>query len=428
MPKIVIEDFGPLVKVELEIQDFILFIGPQASGKSTLAKLIYFFKTLPNDFYQQIEAFSLPQYFYDALQLTIYNKFAQHFQYYTGSVTFYLSDTEYFQFTATGFTYSDSIQKVLLEIEQLLKKEAAYMKRKEHKRKIPFKKLAQLLNLSEENLKNQPTCFIPAARGGLFSISAQVQSLLLGAFSKQDADNFLDPITLQFMTRWELIKQARQGRFLMNLSRLPVQRQTAIELLSRFSEYILKGKYEYTANEHFLDLTIGTRIPLRSASSGQQEAVAILEYMLLALRDIKKIEDALLVVEEPEAHLYPISQYEMVKAISLFANELPNTQIVLTTHSPYILTALNNLLFASETIAKYPQTQPEIEPILPKSCWLNTQKVGAYYVAGGKIASIIEKSNLIGENELDDASDNIMNDFDAMMDLYKKYQPKKMPS
>jgi predicted ATPase len=58
MAKIVIEDFGPLAKVELEIQDFMLFIGPQASGKSTLAKLIYFFKTLPNELYQSVIATS----------------------------------------------------------------------------------------------------------------------------------------------------------------------------------------------------------------------------------------------------------------------------------------------------------------------------------------------------------------------------------
>ncbi len=427
MPKIVIEDFGPLKKVELEIQDFMLFIGPQASGKSTLAKLIYFFKTLPNSFYKHIQKNSPSKETCYIVQSVIYEQFTNYFQYHIGKVTFYLSATEYFQFTSAGFTYSHSIQKILLEMETLLQKEAKYSKRREHKIKIILGQLAELLNISFESLEYQPTSFIPAARGGLFAISAQVQSLLLGAFSKKDADNFLDPITLQFMARWEVIKQAYQHKYLMNINRLPLQRQAAIELLNQWSTYILKGKYHFSANEHFLDLTVGGQIPLRTASSGQQEAVVILEYMLLTLRDMKKTEDTLLVVEEPEAHLYPTSQYEMMKAISLFANELPNTQIVLTTHSPYILTALNNLLVAGETGAKYPQAQAEIERVLPKSCWLNVQKVGAYYVADGQIKPIIEKSNLIGENELDDASDNIMNDFDAIMDIYKAYQPKKIP-
>jgi AAA ATPase domain len=256
-----------------------------------------------------------------------------------------------------------------------------------------------------------------------------MQSLLVGAgaFSEKDARNFLDPITLQFMRQWEIIKHAYQGEYLPPVSRLPLQRRKAIELLGKMSEYILKGKSIFTASEHFLDVSEVGSIPLGFASSGQQEAVSILEYILLSLRDIKKNEDALFIVEEPEAHLYPMSQYEIVKAIRLFANELPDTQIVLTTHSPYILTALNNLLLAGETAAKDAQAASEIESILPSSCWLRAQNVGAYYVAEGKIASIFEKSNLIGENKLDDALDDIMDDFDMIMDIYKKYQPKKVP-
>ena len=42
MNKIVIDKFGPLNNVELSINDINVYIGPQASGKSTLSKLIYF--------------------------------------------------------------------------------------------------------------------------------------------------------------------------------------------------------------------------------------------------------------------------------------------------------------------------------------------------------------------------------------------------
>jgi predicted ATPase len=48
MPRIKIQNFGPLKNVDLEIKDLLLFIGPQASGKSTIAKLIYFFKSIAN--------------------------------------------------------------------------------------------------------------------------------------------------------------------------------------------------------------------------------------------------------------------------------------------------------------------------------------------------------------------------------------------
>lgn len=35
--------------MEIDVKDILLFIGPQASGKSTISKTIYFFKSLKDD-------------------------------------------------------------------------------------------------------------------------------------------------------------------------------------------------------------------------------------------------------------------------------------------------------------------------------------------------------------------------------------------
>ena len=42
MQRIEVKNFGPLKDVSLDIKDYMIFIGPQASGKSTLAKLVWF--------------------------------------------------------------------------------------------------------------------------------------------------------------------------------------------------------------------------------------------------------------------------------------------------------------------------------------------------------------------------------------------------
>ena len=49
-----IHNFGPLKDVELDIKDYGIFIGPQASGKSTITKLIYYFLSLKEDIKQYI--------------------------------------------------------------------------------------------------------------------------------------------------------------------------------------------------------------------------------------------------------------------------------------------------------------------------------------------------------------------------------------
>ena len=51
MQKIYIKNFGPIVEAEIEIRNILVLIGEQASGKSTIAKLIYFFKSLSDDFF-----------------------------------------------------------------------------------------------------------------------------------------------------------------------------------------------------------------------------------------------------------------------------------------------------------------------------------------------------------------------------------------
>ena len=50
MQRLVIRNFGPIKKLDLKIKDFLVFIGAQASGKSTISKSIYFFKSLKNIF------------------------------------------------------------------------------------------------------------------------------------------------------------------------------------------------------------------------------------------------------------------------------------------------------------------------------------------------------------------------------------------
>ena len=40
---------GPISSCKLEISDFTVLTGPQANGKSTVAKAIYYFRTVKQD-------------------------------------------------------------------------------------------------------------------------------------------------------------------------------------------------------------------------------------------------------------------------------------------------------------------------------------------------------------------------------------------
>ncbi|MCG6171626.1 AAA family ATPase, partial [Anoxybacillus sp. LAT_11] len=74
---------------------------------------------------------------------------------------------------------------------------------------------------------------------------------------------------------------------------------------------------------------------LKFSSSGQQEVVWILLLIFTVILERRRV---FMVIEEPEAHLYPSAQKEMVALFALLLNATDNT-LVITTHSPYILSA-----------------------------------------------------------------------------------------
>ncbi len=68
MQKLIIENFKQIAHAEIEVRDFLLLIGPQASGKSTIAKLIYFFKFL-QQFYVDLFGVDTPEMSADTLMM-----------------------------------------------------------------------------------------------------------------------------------------------------------------------------------------------------------------------------------------------------------------------------------------------------------------------------------------------------------------------
>ncbi|MEI6331619.1 MAG: AAA family ATPase [Pseudanabaena sp. ELA645] len=50
--RLTIHQFGPIADIDIDVNDILVFIGSQASGKSTVSKAIFFFKSLKDDLYR----------------------------------------------------------------------------------------------------------------------------------------------------------------------------------------------------------------------------------------------------------------------------------------------------------------------------------------------------------------------------------------
>lgn len=121
------------------------------------------------------------------------------------------------------------------------------------------------------------------------------------------------------------------------------------------------------------------------------------------------------IVEEPELNLYPSSQCAEIEALVRMNNINKDNKLILTTHSPYVLATLNNLLYAGK-IGELKETQ--VQRVLPKALWIQPNTLQAYELKDGMVVDIIDDElGLIKSERIDIISSEINDKFDAIMDI-----------
>ena len=125
----------------------------------------------------------------------------------------------------------------------------------------------------------------------------------------------------------------------------------------------------------------------------------------------------LIYLEEPEANVFPKTQYDLVKLFAWLANDsILCFDWVITTHSPYILSSFNNLLEAWQVAAAKPGAKDEIAKLIEERYWIRPSDFKAYCIHDGKLESIMdEETGLINGNYLDGVSDKIGSQFDELL-------------
>lgn len=121
-----------------------------------------------------------------------------------------------------------------------------------------------------------------------------------------------------------------------------------------------------------------------------------------------------LIVEEPELNLFPLAQNNLVRfLVATCVND--GNPIFLTTHSPYILTSINNLLYSFKVGSEHTKRTNQITN---ERFWLNPDDVSAYMMLPtGKCENIIDKEGLIKAEKIDSVSRILNEEFDSLMNI-----------
>lgn len=205
-----------------------------------------------------------------------------------------------------------------------------------------------------------------------------------------------------------LISTISKSFFNFKQSKLPI-----VNVLTNFGadwEFARRGKRVYSIDfmdiefkhENEKDIVIykkNLRLDLDTTSSGIQ-AVVPLKVVIDYFSDTSNKR---VLIEEPELNLFPTAQIELINNIvkSVY-NPIKVSSLVITTHSPYILNAINNLAFA---FVAGGHDSEQANKLIPKESWINPDHLQAYYFSDGKVLDIKDESNrLIVAEEIDNAS------------------------
>jgi hypothetical protein len=404
MERLYVKNFLGLKEIELEIKDFLILTGPQAAGKSICAKLLYFFRTfiivmidcifekdnnvsdLPIDMSGQFCKY-FPKEYWESYEFFIeYNNFSD-------KITLTKTKNSELQIELSNWPSQKLIDKV--KMHTLFKDPIS-----------PDTNIKNIINdFIQTNFSHTfsySNIFIPAGRSFFSMLQKNIFSILSG-------NNEIDPFMKVFGIYFESIRKQKQNDF--------GSQEILLESINALTNKIIKGKY--LPEENSILLNNNTKVNVAVSSSGQQEAlplVAILSSIPFNFQGI----GVNVYVEEPEAHLFPEAQEQLASLISLVKyNSIQKTNFIITTHSPYMLSAFNNLLLAGNISKTGTDEQKEsVSQIIPENMQIDIGNFSAYLLEDGKQKNIIDAENkLINAEAIDGVSENIGETFSKLLDI-----------
>jgi predicted ATPase len=392
--RLVIKNFGPIKSVDLELDKMTILIGEQATGKSTIAKILavcrYFSylvdvefdnSRFKNQFVEGLETWGLKDliknnsiinYYCKDYEILVQNKNKKVVD------TKSISDEEYFtpELSKESDNFKFLVEFLELSLSPLININDLEDKADDLTWKIPN----GFYKNQVSKVMNNPF-YIPTERG--------LQSIF--SLGKSSIQNISDSLFNQF---------AKMDMFARNFHSETEIKPLDIKYKNVNGQGFIKNKNQSEFSS------------LYNGASGYQSTIPV----VLAIKYYTEIrrKSKTFIIEEPELNLFPKAQKKLME---FFVENINNNghSFLLPTHSPYFLSAINDLLMAYKKAQK---NKSEVEKIIKKESWLNPNDLSVYQLKDGFAYDIFDKElNLIGENIIDEASDEMNEEFEELLDI-----------
>ena len=401
--------------MDFDFKSINILIGPQGSGKSVTVKLMYFFKNFINEIVKNIENEESKRDL-DKNQKEIFlNFFPKETWPKDDFLIIYKNNITSISLKKVDskiiFEYSENLKKLLKKGKKIYTSEKAKYANDHKISNFRFKRELsdKITKCIQEELGVESTFeqfFVPAGR----SFFANIQSTI---FSFLSDNRSLDPFLIEFGSFYESLKRYYNDIIVNNNSH---QRQD--KEFDELTSQILSSNYLREKEKDYLIHKDSRKVNLTNASSGQQETLPLI-IILKALNYISSSGGGFtLYIEEPEAHLFPTAQKRIVELLArTFNSKNRNFQIFITTHSPYILSSFNNLIYAGN-LAENIKYSTRVEEVISPKEYLESYLFSVYSLRNNVRSYLIdEETKLITTTILDSVSDDISIEFDKLLNI-----------
>jgi predicted ATPase len=391
-----IRNIGPIKEADLDLNKINVFMGQQSSGKSTVAKIISYCQwvekryLLDNEFEYSVETQLLDFHHLDK------NYFGENslFKYESDFISISYSTENLKQEISVNNDKIENYQKtknIYIPAERCIVSVIPDLKKYREKYDNIFELLSDWDTAKKNFTKNHKFPILNLGISYYFDKDAQKDILFIQNSKKEIAFNLsssgLQAITPLIVILENLIKNIYENVDINKYRANPVER-TALDNV-------------------FFKLNNSSR-----KSNKDSDAYKELERKRFLYHFTQFI------IEEPEQNLFPETQRDLIYYILEKLNSEKNHSLTITTHSPYILYALNNCMLGGLVGNK--MKEADKEKLNCKNSFINPQNISIYEIHDGILKSIQQNDSLISKNYFDANMKDLMDDFYVMLNYYGK--------
>ena len=413
MAHLTINNIGAIKAIDIDLNRFNIFIGPQSSGKSTIAKIVSFCQWLEKDCIVGHQTKYVDDAFVNDRLIDYHN------------IRGYLKEDSSFHFVGSTLNIRFADGRITL---------------------IPTNGLNET--------KVSKNAYIPAERTvisipGIFSTKMPENYLAsflddwqhirskFGVGDKVDILNLGESYYFDKNANADMLSMPEGGRLYLSQASSGLQSVTPLCVyVAYITEWIYSHQEDRSSDERkrIWESAVAKSISERRqvASDDLNGAISNIETRNLDLEPIvekiKKWSEILstpsfsnIVIEEPELNLFPRTQANLIYYI-LSNVDHTRDNMVITTHSPYILYAINNCILS--ILVKDNLTEEDwMDLDIPESATLDGKDISVWELRDGHIvndkgiqdATIQDRNGLIRGNYFDRVMHNIMADFNFLL-------------